>query len=151
VGEDELRHSLGLATCTTGKGKVALDPNTRAIEVFMCSVVSLQCVSHVLTLQSAGVTAALPARCCWVVWAVLRAVAAIVAGEQATQLEWLLFCLQALALQCATELAGHPSIGLDLRNKPTKHVVSPAAVCCVLQAKRMGYGDGFRWMSQYIK
>lgn len=40
VGEDELRHSLGLATCTTGKGKVALDPNTRAIEVFMCSVVS---------------------------------------------------------------------------------------------------------------
>jgi hypothetical protein len=40
VGEDELRHSLGLATHTTGKGKIALDPNTRAIEVFMCSVVS---------------------------------------------------------------------------------------------------------------
>lgn len=38
VGEDELRHSLGLATQTTGKGKVALDPNTRPIEVFMCSV-----------------------------------------------------------------------------------------------------------------
>eukprot|EP00882_Tetradesmus_deserticola_P031040 GHRQ01035083.1.p1 GENE.GHRQ01035083.1~~GHRQ01035083.1.p1 ORF type:complete len:144 (-),score=29.68 GHRQ01035083.1:322-753(-) len=40
VGEDELRHSLGLAAHTTGKGKVALDANTRAIEVFMCSVVS---------------------------------------------------------------------------------------------------------------
>lgn len=40
VGEDELRHSLGLATQTTGKGKVALDPNQRPIEVFMCSVVS---------------------------------------------------------------------------------------------------------------
>jgi hypothetical protein len=40
VGEDELRHSLGLAAHTTGKGKVALDPNTRPIEVFMCSVVS---------------------------------------------------------------------------------------------------------------
>eukprot|EP00882_Tetradesmus_deserticola_P002949 GHRQ01003133.1.p1 GENE.GHRQ01003133.1~~GHRQ01003133.1.p1 ORF type:complete len:225 (+),score=67.96 GHRQ01003133.1:638-1312(+) len=38
VGEDELRHSLGLAAHTTGKGKVALDANTRAIEVFMCSV-----------------------------------------------------------------------------------------------------------------
>jgi GTP-binding protein SAR1 len=38
VGEDELRHSLGLATQTTGKGKVVLDPNTRPIEVFMCSV-----------------------------------------------------------------------------------------------------------------
>lgn len=35
-----MRHSLGLATCTTGKGKVALDPNTRPIEVYMCSVVS---------------------------------------------------------------------------------------------------------------
>jgi hypothetical protein len=40
VGEDELRHSLGLAAHTTGKGKVVLDPNTRPIEVFMCSVVS---------------------------------------------------------------------------------------------------------------
>lgn len=40
VGEDDLRHSLGLATCTTGKGKVQLDANTRALEVFMCSVVS---------------------------------------------------------------------------------------------------------------
>lgn len=40
VGEEELRHSLGLAAHTTGKGKVALDPNTRPIEVFMCSVVS---------------------------------------------------------------------------------------------------------------
>eukprot|EP00878_Enallax_costatus_P001025 GHUV01001159.1.p1 GENE.GHUV01001159.1~~GHUV01001159.1.p1 ORF type:complete len:193 (+),score=40.48 GHUV01001159.1:149-727(+) len=38
VGEDELRHSLGLATQTTGKGKVALDANTRPIEVYMCSV-----------------------------------------------------------------------------------------------------------------
>lgn len=38
VGEEELRHSLGLAAHTTGKGKVALDPNTRAIEVYMCSV-----------------------------------------------------------------------------------------------------------------
>jgi hypothetical protein len=40
VGEDELRHSLGLAAHTTGKGKVTLDPNTRPIEVYMCSVVS---------------------------------------------------------------------------------------------------------------
>lgn len=40
VSEDELRHSLGLAGYTTGKGKPALDPNIRAIEVFMCSVVS---------------------------------------------------------------------------------------------------------------
>eukprot|EP00879_Flechtneria_rotunda_P000853 GHRR01000979.1.p2 GENE.GHRR01000979.1~~GHRR01000979.1.p2 ORF type:complete len:193 (+),score=54.82 GHRR01000979.1:2632-3210(+) len=38
VGEDDLRHSLGLANLTTGKGKVVLDPNTRPIEVFMCSV-----------------------------------------------------------------------------------------------------------------
>jgi|EP00775_Hariotina_reticulata_P004111 GTP-binding protein SAR1 len=38
VGEDELRHSLGLAAHTTGKGKVTLDPNTRPIEVYMCSV-----------------------------------------------------------------------------------------------------------------
>lgn len=38
VSEDELRHSLGLAGYTTGKGKPALDPNIRAIEVYMCSV-----------------------------------------------------------------------------------------------------------------
>lgn len=37
VSEDELRHSLGLAQYTTGKGKVALE-GTRPIEVFMCSV-----------------------------------------------------------------------------------------------------------------
>jgi len=40
VSEDELRHSLGLAGYTTGKGKSSLDPNIRAIEVYMCSVVS---------------------------------------------------------------------------------------------------------------
>ena len=39
VSEDELRHTLGLAQYTTGKGKVALE-GTRPIEVFMCSVVS---------------------------------------------------------------------------------------------------------------
>ncbi|GBF99174.1 hypothetical protein Rsub_11619 [Raphidocelis subcapitata] len=38
VSEDELRHSLGLAGYTTGKGKPALDPSIRPIEVFMCSV-----------------------------------------------------------------------------------------------------------------
>lgn len=38
VSEDELRHSLGLSQYTTGKGKTMLDTNTRAIEVFMCSV-----------------------------------------------------------------------------------------------------------------
>jgi GTP-binding protein SAR1 len=38
VSEDELRHSLGLAQYTTGKGKVPLE-GTRPIEVFMCSVV----------------------------------------------------------------------------------------------------------------
>jgi len=38
VAEDELRHSLGLSSHTTGKGKVVLDPNSRPIEVFMCSV-----------------------------------------------------------------------------------------------------------------
>lgn len=39
ASEDELRHCLGLANYTTGKGKVTLDPSTRAIEVYMCSVV----------------------------------------------------------------------------------------------------------------
>ncbi|KIZ01727.1 hypothetical protein MNEG_6231 [Monoraphidium neglectum] len=38
VSEDDLRHSLGLAGYTTGKGKPALDPNIRPIEVYMCSV-----------------------------------------------------------------------------------------------------------------
>lgn len=41
ASEEELRHSLGLANYTTGKGKVNLsDTNIkRPIEVFMCSVV----------------------------------------------------------------------------------------------------------------
>lgn len=39
MSEDELRHSLGLAGYTTGKGKPALADNIRAIEVYMCSVV----------------------------------------------------------------------------------------------------------------
>jgi hypothetical protein len=39
VSEDELRHGLGLAGYTTGKGKPALDSSLRPIEVFMCSVV----------------------------------------------------------------------------------------------------------------
>jgi hypothetical protein len=30
-------------------------------------------------------------------------------------------------------------------------VLQRPLLCLVLQAKRMGYGDGFRWMSQYIK
>jgi GTP-binding protein SAR1 len=38
VSEDELRHSLGLAGYTTGKGKAAPDASIRPIEVFMCSV-----------------------------------------------------------------------------------------------------------------
>ncbi|KAI8465068.1 MAG: sar-type small GTPase [Monoraphidium minutum] len=38
VSEDDLRHSLGLAGYTTGKGKPALDQNIRPIEVYMCSV-----------------------------------------------------------------------------------------------------------------
>lgn len=38
VSEDELRHGLGLAGYTTGKGKPALDSSLRPIEVFMCSV-----------------------------------------------------------------------------------------------------------------
>jgi GTP-binding protein SAR1 len=47
ASEDELRHSLGLANYTTGKGKVNLsDTNIkRPIEVFMCSVVSMQSTS----------------------------------------------------------------------------------------------------------
>ncbi|GBG66027.1 hypothetical protein CBR_g55006 [Chara braunii] len=40
ASEDDLRRSLGLSSCTTGKGRVNLqDMNMRAIEVFMCSVV----------------------------------------------------------------------------------------------------------------
>ena len=38
VSEDELRHGLGLAGYTTGKGKPALADNIRPIEVYMCSV-----------------------------------------------------------------------------------------------------------------
>eukprot|EP01134_Creolimax_fragrantissima_P004793 CFRG4793T1 len=39
--EDDLRLTLGLQGATTGKGKVALN-ETRAIEIFMCSVVKKQ-------------------------------------------------------------------------------------------------------------
>ena len=43
MSEDELRHSLGLAGYTTGKGKGNPDSNIRPIEVYMCSVVSNAC------------------------------------------------------------------------------------------------------------
>ncbi|KAI8892832.1 small COPII coat GTPase sar1 [Globomyces pollinis-pini] len=38
VSEDDLRAHLGLYHNTSGKGKVALNPDQRPIEVFMCSV-----------------------------------------------------------------------------------------------------------------
>ncbi|KXS18024.1 ARF/SAR superfamily [Gonapodya prolifera JEL478] len=41
VSEEHLRAALGLFQ-TTGKGKIQLDPNTRPIEMFMCSVVMRQ-------------------------------------------------------------------------------------------------------------
>ncbi|KAL9253179.1 GTP-binding protein SAR1A-like protein [Drosera capensis] len=40
ASEDELRYAVGLASFTTGKGKVNLtDSNLRPLEVFMCSIV----------------------------------------------------------------------------------------------------------------
>ena len=40
ASEEELRFHLGLANCTTGKGKVNLaGTNVRPLEVFMCSIV----------------------------------------------------------------------------------------------------------------
>lgn len=39
ASEEELRYYLGLNNYTTGKGKVNLGENMRAIEVFMCSIV----------------------------------------------------------------------------------------------------------------
>ena len=44
--EDELRLALGLQNYTSGKGKVELkDSSMRPIEIFMCSVVSLEALS----------------------------------------------------------------------------------------------------------
>lgn len=40
--EEALRHHLGLTNYTTGKGTVQLDKTIRPIEVFMCSVVTIQ-------------------------------------------------------------------------------------------------------------
>lgn len=40
ASEDELRYHLGLANCTTGKGKIDYsNTNIRPIELFMCSIV----------------------------------------------------------------------------------------------------------------
>lgn len=40
ASEEELRYSLGLTNCTTGKGKVNLaGSKVRAVELFMCSIV----------------------------------------------------------------------------------------------------------------
>ena len=49
ASEDELRHALGLASSVTGKGKVDLKdrPDTRPVEIFMCSVVHARCCSSI--------------------------------------------------------------------------------------------------------
>ena len=52
ASEDELRHALGLASSVTGKGKVDLKdrPDTRPVEIFMCSVVSAHPRQHLVSL-----------------------------------------------------------------------------------------------------
>lgn len=134
VAEDELRHSLGLSSHTTGKGKVALDPNTRAIEVFMCSVVSCWMPApRALSLRSG----------CAYMLAMRRAFATYILLK--------LLAMQ-VQLDCDRQKCNTAHSHTWSRCQDPSECLLPAVWLVVLpQAKRMGYGDGFRWMSQYIK
>jgi hypothetical protein len=133
VSEDELRHSLGLAGYTTGKGKPALDPNIRAIEVFMCSVV-----------RGGGARGSCAA---WG-WGGVGGLAGRGRGPAAA----------AVALQqegarggAAARRVEEQAAGGGLREcaeaRPS-HCAPRPRLQSTPQAKRMGYGEGFRWLSQ---
>ena len=141
-----MRVSLGLLNYTTGKGKVALtDTNMRPIEVFMCSVVR----AWGEPLSACPPVHPAPVRC-----ALLCA------------------CQGQADRACIRPALGGtmPSGGLlasqlqgAARSAPSQAMQRLAALCTLsgvsvtggglagAQVKRMGYGEGFRWVSQYIK
>ena len=113
---------LGLTNFTSGKGKSdQKDSGMRPIEIFMCSVVS---------------------QCAVLLWTICQA---CMLGRRQGDLSKFVGCWPSPQLE--QSLAGvcnsycNPAQG-------TARALQPIA--CV-QVRRMGYGEGFRWLSQYIK
>ena len=173
ASEDELRLALGLAGYTTGKGKADLkDSNMRPIEVFMCSVVRPGCGQaasrsmhapvrirpdhHGVKLADVPDGKAQAPREWSLLSRLLQATrarradpTAPLARQRPVQMTLVCGTIQGCRLGCSPGRAWPCSV-------QARRIAFPAGRARGMlrrarQVRRMGYGDGFRWASQYIK